>query len=187
MDKRKKRVLTVLGLGSVVLLWRVYVICTKYLPSSAQAQPDSAVVDAPVAPPPVVTKPVRAGGLSEAALAIRLENQAQVADRSFGRDPFARMERPAVAGGVAQTPVQRVAEQAPPAPPMKIVGVSAYDGDWIAAMNGDVYRVGDKTAEGFDVGRITRSTVTLESNGWAYIYSLGQTEPRIVRIDRGDD
>lgn len=186
MDKRKKQVLTVLGIGSVVLVWRVYVICTKYLPASASAQPQAAIA-APAIAPPVPPGPVHAGGLTDAALAARIQLQNQVAARSWGRDPFEGITTLPDPEGNAEESVRRVAVQAPPAPQMKIVGVSALGDDWIAAMNGNVYRVDDKTAEGFNVRRITRNAVTLESDGWEYVYTLGVAEPRVARIDNRDD
>lgn len=189
MDKRKKRVLAVLGVGSVILVWRVYAICTKYLPSSAEAQPQPAIVDPQIAiaPPATPTAPskVRAGELPPEELAKRLELQEQVAARAWGRDPFEPLKPVPVAdhGG----PKVRPTVQAPPAPPVKIVGVSESDGIWITVMNGNLYHVGDRTPNGFAVRRINRDSVTLESGGWAYVYSLGTTEPTIARIDGGND
>ncbi|MCB9854591.1 MAG: hypothetical protein H6818_02805 [Phycisphaerales bacterium] len=186
MDKRKKRVLTVLVLGSVVLVWRVYAISVKYLPSSAVAQPQPISVEAAVAPP-AAPPAAPARGLSPEALARRLELQANVAERAWGRDPFEGLEAAPTANG-ATTP-QRDVElaKAPPAPALDIVGVSALDDDWIVVVNGIVYRVGDAMPAGFVVRRITRNTMTLEFKGWAYVYSLGKPEPTIARIEGGDE
>lgn len=188
MDKRKKRVLTVLCVGSLVLVWRVYAICTKYLPSSAKAQPQPAVLDStPASVMPTFQLSTPSPGLSDQALTERIKLQEQVANRGWGRDPFEALEPAPIETAGGTQPVEPVALQAPPAPEMKIVGVSARNGVWIAVMNGNVYRIGDRTPNGFDVREITRNSVTLGSNGWAYIYTLGFSEPTVARIDGGDD
>lgn len=187
MDKRKKRVLIVLCVGSVVLIWRIYAICAKYLPSSANAQPTPAVVE-PVpasitAPTPM---PVRAATPSPQDLNRRLTLQDQVAERPWGRDPFEAIEPVATGPRLAPTP-NKAQEKPPETPDVKIVGVSARNGVWIAIINGTVYHVGDALPIGCEVRRITRDAVTLESRGWAFIFTLGASEPTIARIDGGNE
>lgn len=186
MDKRKKRVLTVLGLGSVVLVWRIYAIAAKYLPSSALAQPEIVAVEAAVMPTSA-TPPAAARGLSTEALGRRLELQSLVADRAWGRDPFEGLDPAPPVNGSETPPPEVVTAKAPQPPPLEIVGVSALDDDWIAVVNGMVYRVGDAMPTGFVMRRINRNSVTLEFKGWAYVYTLGVPEPTITRIEGGDE
>ncbi|MCA9255964.1 MAG: hypothetical protein KDA33_10020, partial [Phycisphaerales bacterium] len=160
-----------------------------YLPAAAQAEPQAPVVETPP-PAPIASAPnsvARPHALSDDALAKRLELQAIVAERPWGRDPFEGIDATSREIGAEKTPEPAIVATAPAAADCNIVGVSARNGDWIAIINTQVFRVGDTLPEGFVVRRITTNTVTLESKGWAYIYSLGAAEPTIARIDGGDE
>ncbi len=175
MPQRKKKVLIVLAVGSLVLVWRLYGLAAKYAPSAAQAGGEAATAQSfqPAAPaqPPV----------SGAILEGRLAMQQMIAEKPWGRDPF---EGVAAVADVESAPVQEAAplRAAPPAPALVVTGVSQSNGAWLAAINGNIFRVGDTIENSFTLHQVTRSGVALEAQGWIYTYNLGGAPPKIRRM-----
>ncbi|MBN2562439.1 MAG: hypothetical protein JXQ75_16055 [Phycisphaerae bacterium] len=175
MDARKKKVLTVLCIGSVILTWRVYALIVKQVPSAAEAGPAlTSVYDD------------SAGNSNQYAesqkdMAGIWEQQAAVGSQPWGRDPFADVQ------GARREPEPRrmeetVPDRGPPpeAPSLNFTGVSMSDGQWLAVVRRSIVRVGDVIDEEFRVTDITKRSVTISSRGWAFRYELGVKEP-VVR------
>jgi len=172
MDARKKKVLTVLCIGSVILVWRGYALISTYMPASALAESNASPVQ-PVTPQAVATRQTQ-------DMALLWEKQRIVAAQPWGRNPYA--DPPwAARSSVGQTgPVKVQAVGVPPASPIKFVGVSRSGDQWLAAVQGNIVRVGDVVAKAYKVVKITQHSITLESAGWQFTYQIG-SEEAVVR------
>jgi hypothetical protein len=167
---RQKKVMVVLILGGVILAWRGYSLLGKYAPSAAEA------TDIATAAFPTTNASVTS---STAAIAASLKKQSEVASQPWGRNPF--MDVPWVVKNQKTEPVPvAVAEQAPPAPPIQFAGTSKSGEHWLAAVQGDIHRVGDVLLQEFKIIRITRHTLTLESKGWTFTYRAGETAATVI-------
>lgn len=175
MDARTKKVLSVLVIGLAILAWRVYVIVAEYLPARTQAG---------VAPAPAQVEQLvedLAQRQRDMRLAILLDGQAKTLDLPWGRDPFVAHAGAAVShGGEEPARPAMVVGEAPPAPNLRFAGVSRAGERWLAAVDGHILAVGDTFQDGFKVRAITRHSITLESRGWGFIYTLGSSAP-VVR------
>ncbi len=170
MDGRRKKVLIVLGAGSLVLFWRLYVLFTDYWPTAAEARPAS-FVDAG---PPSLD---RAG--SDATSEIWAA-QALVADQPWGRDPFSDVPwawHPSEVPGSNTPP----GATPPPAPKLHFTGVSRSGDQWLAAIGGRVVRIGDVVADHYEVVRIDARSVALARGGWMIEYALGSADVLVHR------
>jgi len=174
MDSRKKKIIAVLCVGSVILLWRLYAL-TQYLPSSAQADPAQAAN--------VVNDAVQAG-YAKAEQKEQSKNwklQQEVASQAWGRNPFADVP------GVMRRRVESESEseqpqldQSPPSPPsVHLTGVSKSGGQWLAVVDGQIVRVGDVLQDEFTVTEITKRSVTATSRGWSFRFEIGAEAPSI--------
>lgn len=170
MQARKKKVLTVLFIGSVILVWRGYALITTYAPSVAQANPDTATIE----PVPAVT----VSSQEDEKMDETWEKQRLAAELPWGRNPCATLYRPTV----TTTDSDQVIAQpgAPPAPAIKLSGVSRSGDQWLAAVEGNIVRVGDEIVGGYRVIEIAQHTITLESAGWTFTYAMG-AEAAVVR------
>lgn len=165
MANRQKKVLTVLGLGTVILAWRGYALFEKYAPSTAEA------VDVTIAAP-VMSSASQSSANS--AFSDLLKKQAEAAKHPWGRNPF--MDVPWVVKNKKPEPVpETTSQEAPPAPQLQFVGTSKSQDQWLAAIQGDIYRVGDSLPQNLKIIRITRHTLTVEFEGWTYTYRAGET------------
>lgn len=170
MDARQKKVLTVLGVGLIILGWRGYVLLTEYLPARVEAGP--APVDAVGAQGADADQ--RAG---EDPSETRWAAQRQVAEDDWGqRTPFTPAPRaPRGANGDLSTATASSSE-APPAPQIQFVGVSRSADQWLASIQGRIVRVGEELDGGYRVVEINRHSITLAFRGWAYTFVLGSPE-----------
>lgn len=172
IDRRRKLVLSVLCIGSVVLLWRIHAIFQRYAPAGAVA-----AVPSPAEPVPDVAVPV-VNAANAQDLSAMTEAQRRLAGQPWGRDPFdAAVFHPVVAQDRRDTAPS--ASAAPPAPRIRFTGVSKAGEKWLAAIDGQIVRVGDVVQEQYRVARITTSAVTLQAGGWAFEFSLGAREPGV--------
>jgi|CXWL01.1.fsa_nt_gi hypothetical protein len=168
---RKKKIIVVLSAASVILVWRVSAVMTKYFPASAAAQPTAgeSVAQTPIAPTVSVEEDK-----------IDWKAQRLVETQPWGRNPF-DLETSYQRKAKPEAARPEVVKTPPPAPQtqMRLTGVSRSGEQWLAAVGGRIMRVGDKLEERFKVTEITNSSVTLECQGWAFVYSLGSQEPVI--------
>jgi len=173
MDSRKKKVLTVLCIGALILGWRVFVVVSEYLPTQAQAGGQQmAVIDAAFEKDETATDDLR--GL--------LDAQRQVAEKDWGRNPFADVPwaaRPATDGANIEKPGTQTS---PPTPAFVLKGVSRSGPLWLAAVDGKIVRVGDEMEGGYTIAEITAQSITLESQGWAFTFVIGSEEADIRRL-----
>jgi hypothetical protein len=168
---RQKKIILILCIASVILVWRVSAVMTKYFPASAAAQPGAEQV---------IAAPVVAPSIDVHEKGIDFKAQQLVEAQPWGRDPFElgaafqkkpKREAPKLAAPKVKPP--------PPQAELKLIGVSLSDGKWLAAVNGRIVRVGDMMEERFKVIEITNSSMTLECEGWAFVYQLGGQDPVI--------
>jgi len=109
----------------------------------------------------------------------RLAMQRTIAEKPWGRNPFDRIKRKAAAAPPGIEATIEPPRAAPPAPTIELTGVSHSGDVWLAAINGAILRAGDSVEGGFTLRRVTGDSVTLESQGWGYRYTLGRAPPRI--------
>ncbi len=173
MDSRKKKILTVLCVGLVILCWRIYAEITKYSPTD-QAEAESSVTAVDFGQ--VVSDPREDEGIGR-----MLKRQAAVTDEPWGRDPFADISSAYVTPEAESAQPAHNESRPPPEPPsLKLGGVSGSDGQWLAMVDGELARTGDLIRGEFKVIEITKQSVTIESGGWAIRYEMGSAEP-VVR------
>ncbi len=166
MPGRKKKVMIVLGAGSIILFWRVLVLITAYLPASASATPIG-IVEVP---------PMSAQSANEdPALKLVWDAQCAAEKADWGRDPFEDIRR-TPANTAAPAPVSLTP---PPQPRLKFSGVSRSNGKWLTAYNGAIVRVGDTLQDKFKIIDITGNSIVVESEGWIFTYAIGSSEARI--------
>ncbi len=174
MDARQKKMLTVLVIGSVILVWRVYALIMTYGPAPVQAQGGADVSNT-------------AGEVTLTAVSNWLEIPAEqvqaqlaAANQPWGRDPFLVLVR-------STEPAEQKIDHAPPAaaqqpdPPQvnKFRGVSRSGDRWLAAIDGRIYRVGDQFDSRLTITEITSNSVTMTQAGWAFTFTLGSQSPTI--------
>lgn len=174
MDARKKKVVTVLCIGVAILGWRVFVIVTEYLPTQAQAvNAQDSTIDRTIESDKALAESIR--GL--------LDAQCQEAEKDWGRDPFAD-----VPWGAAKptAEVQSVREPEattpPPVPSIVLKGVSRSGSHWLAAVDGKIISVGHEMDGGYTVAEITAQSMTLESQGWAFTFVIGNEGADVRRL-----
>lgn len=164
MDPRRKKILSVLAVGVLILGWRIYVVVTDYFPA-AQAQADTGV--AMPAPPPII-QPVRKTADDDPVWALQRQLQA----RPWGRDPF--MTPP---GRGPVRGADRNADNGPVVRPdpgaIRFSGAARLDGKWRAIVSGQIVSLGEEIRPGFRVVGITKRTMTLASGNWRFRYELG--------------
>lgn len=174
MDARKKKVLTVLVISSVILVWRVYALITAYGPAAVQAQ--AGAVDAGL---------TGKGAVSFASSWLELppeQAQAQraVENQPWGRDPFLVLVRRAEPSEQKKdTTPSAVVQQPDPPQVNKFRGVSRSGDRWLAAIDGRIYRVGDVFDGRLTITEITSNSVTMTQAGWAFTFTLGSQSPTI--------
>ncbi|MCG8406446.1 MAG: hypothetical protein MI923_14710 [Phycisphaerales bacterium] len=166
MDARKKKVLIVLAIASVILVWRLYAIVTEYLPSTTRADSVAEVV-----PAAKDQTSVRKDSMEEVWNA-----QTKVTEQSWGRDPFSNVLRVL---NLDSSNEEVVSREPPPAPSILFTGVSMSDDQWLAALDGNIVRVGDTVEEDCRIIEITKHSVVLKSKGWVFTYALGSQKPEI--------
>lgn len=172
MHARKKKVLTVLCIASVVLAWRGYALIVKYAPSAARANPDAKTAEP-------AQNLVDLGGEDERMEEI-WERQRRIAEMPWGRDPCIDQSWPLKTATGPDKATLPVDDSLPPAPDIKLSGVSRSNGQWLAAIGGNIVRVGDMAIEGYRVIKITQHSIMLESAGWTFTYTMG-AEAAVVR------
>lgn len=166
MNSRTKKVLVVLCLGCLILVWRVVALIEKYGPKAAEATQMT---------PIVAESPDTAGNAAPATLLRQIEHQRETAQQSWGRNPFSDVAWAVRPKALTPTP-DHAPRQAPAAPELRFNGTSKSGEQWMAAVQGDILRVGDLVQGRFKVIRITRHTLTLESEGWTFIYQVGNPQ-----------
>ncbi len=177
IDARKKNVLVLLTISGSVLIWRAGILATRLIPSSAQA--DSGPVGPAERTPTDVSSSINKPDPTDAIL----KAQAEVLGRPWGRDPFADViasEEPTIAAVDESMPI--APETAPPAPPLRLSGVSRSGDQWLAAVGGSIVRVGDVVEGIYQVREITKNSITLRLKDWEYRYELGASTPTIRAI-----
>ncbi len=179
MDSRRKKVLSILILGSLLLSWRLYALYVKY-----GAAPATAVASSDSVQSPPMTSPQEATTGDSATHALRdlLARQKEVEANEWGRNPFADI--PWVARMTSPDQVAAIIpERTPEAPRVKFNGVSRSGDQWLAAIDGSIYRVGDVIQDNFKLIRITRHSLTLESQGWTFTYRVGEESAATGRLE----
>lgn len=171
MDARKKKVLTVLCLGSVILVWRVYAIITTYLPPASASADAGTSADVPAAN---LNVPVEA----DRDMARRLVEQERIAEQDWGRNPFSEVPwmRSNDSGETRVTPVVNTP---PSAPSILLTGVSKSDDQWLAAVRDKIMRVGDVVDGAYEIVEIDGHSITLASRGWAFTYRMGSEAAQV--------
>ncbi len=173
MDARKKKVLTVLCLGSVILVWRVYAIITTYLPPASASADAGTLSDLPAAN---LIAPIE----TDRDMARRLVEQERIAQQDWGRNPFSEVPwmRSNDSGETLVAPVV-----APPsAPSILLTGVSKSDDQWLAAVRDKIMRVGDVVDGAYQIVEIDGHSITLASRGWAFTYRMGSEAAQVRPI-----
>jgi hypothetical protein len=173
MDARRKKVLMVLCVASLILAWRIYAVVTGGTPAAVQANPAPVAVDAgPVVPIATQT----ASPVDSPAL---WESQQAVAAQAWGRDPFADVEAVSQPEEAAEEAKAQEETGAPPTPSLRFSGVSSSDNNWLAVVQGNIVRVGDFIDGRYKVVEITKRSLTLAADGWTFRYELGSDAPFI--------
>ena len=170
MNARTKKVVTVLGVASVVLVWRVYVIIADYMPQSAQAYEGEAEA-AEMVPQLDMPDP----------LAAVWEKQRSLEERPWGRNPFEVASELKTAA--VEPSEEAPAEDGKPLEPPSIgfSGASRVGDTYRAILKSGIVAVGDSLEGPFTVKSIDRTRVTIASGNWHYIYELGSERPTIRR------
>ena len=171
MDSRRKKVLTVLCLASLILGWRVYVVWTKYSPSSAKANPVPASLRLDAAPP----APEKAAARTDTQAI--WESQRVVAAQPWGRDPFADVSGMMQSKDDSEQSQEKKAEAIGQPASLRFTGVSGSNNNWLAVVRGDIVRIGDVIDGKFTVVAINKRSLTLAADGWTFRYELGSEEP----------
>jgi len=174
MDGRKKKVLIVLCVASVIFVWRVIAVVTKYMPSAAQAE----VPAVETAPDPSALAASAAAKARERETAGLMKSQEQAARQPWGRDPFANIVSE-IKGAGPEASENLTAPQAPTAPRLNLTGVGKVDDGWRAIVSGQIVRIGDVMETDFRVSQITNRSITLQSGGWSLRYELGTDAPLV--------
>ena len=173
MDPKQKKIATICCICCAILAWRIYAIVTKYMPTPATASANAVETAAPASAtilPDWIEVPPQTK-----------EAQEQASRQEWGRDPFAPVPgqaQPAIAPKevvVSATPTKQ-----PPA--IRFSGVSRSGGKWLAAVNGSIYRVGDKFDDNFTIHSITSNSVTLACEGWGFEFNMGVPKPNVRRL-----
>lgn len=186
MDNRKKKVLVVLSIGSVVLVWRLYVLFAEYLPEyQARTGGTPAAASAGEPTPPPMFAQVGAVADSVAKTDPRIEEQKEIAKRPWKPSPFVQIE-PEQTPEIQQTKKDEPIEEAPDGPTIEFVGVSKSGTTWLAAISGQIVRVGDPVAKSFVIEDIGKDWVALTSRGWRFEYHLGNPYPKVTRASESD-
>ena len=176
MDARKKKVVTVLCAASAILVWRVYVVVTKYLPSAAQAESPVAGADSlPIEVAAAMTK------AHERAIEALWTAQEQAARQPWGRDPFASLVV-ASSGATPTASENPPPSEAPTAPRLSFTGVARVDDEWRAIISGQFVGIGDIVETDFRVSQITKRSITFQSRGWSLRYELGKDVPLVQQL-----
>jgi len=165
MNPRDKKVVSVLVIGSAILVWRVYAIVAEYMPASAQAmipnEPEAVAVE-----PPTTVDP----------FAAVWDKQRSLEERPWGRDPFAMPE-----GFNTITEAPRVDsdvdDKPPPAPRLGFSGVSRSGNTYRAIIKAGIVKVGDPVDGGFTVRAIDPRSVTVGRGRWNFVYQIGSEQP----------
>lgn len=174
MDARKKKILTVLVISSVILVWRVYALITTYGPAAVQAQGSAADAG-----------PMSGGAVTFASSWLELppdqaQAQSAVENQPWGRDPFLVLVRRVESNEQKNEPAPPVAAQQPDPPQIsKFRGVSRSGDRWLAAIDGRIYRVGDVFDGRLTITEITSNSITMTQAGWAFTFNLGSQSPTI--------
>ena len=173
MDPKQKKIATICGIACVILGWRIYAIVTKYMPTPAAASANAVET----------VTPVTAASLPDwiEVPSQTIEAQVQASKQEWGRDPFAPVPGQ-VLSTVAQKEVVVSATPTKQPPAIRFSGVSRSGGKWLAAINGSIYRVGDKFDDNFTVHSIDSKSVTLACEGWGFEFSMGVPKPNVSRL-----
>lgn len=184
MDKRKKKVLMILGLGSIVLAWRMYVLFFEYLPDYRKRTPSAVSAAAPptVNPMPSIDIAIEVPPeeSQQDPLTAILEEQAVVAQRPWKDSPFV-MPLVKLTDDNSGQVTDEIPDDAPESPPLNFVGVSRTGTRWLAAVDGRIVRVGDKLAQTFEVTEIGKDWITIEAAGWQHKFHLGSDSAVVMR------
>ena len=166
MDARKKKALSILGVASVILIWRAYSIVTQGLPGHTQAE--TVVSPEPNSEPPSA-QPSQDQEDMEALWIL----QAKLTARPWtDHDPFEGLEI-AIPKGSFVRPEHAEPEEHPDPPKLVFQGVSEVEGKQRALVDGRIVKVGDTLESGVVVSEITRNTITFANDPWRYEYMLG--------------
>lgn len=176
MDARTKKVLILLGFASLVLVWRICGLVTKYMPAGARAS-QTAAAD-------LDTASLAARAAAEAhdqETAGLVKSQEKAARQPWGRDPFADVIAPKQIIQPAPSEKDPAADR--PAPPrITFTGVSRVGDEWRAIVSGHLVRVGDVIEADYRVSRISKRSITMQSRGWSLRYELGTEAPSVERL-----
>jgi hypothetical protein len=173
MDRRRKTLLTIIVAGGLFVAWRATSLVKRVVPASASA--GTATLNDALGSgetPTALGKPAYDDMTSRAQAQLTVEAQ------PWGRDPF----DPApfdLQQAAPKGPDDSKASKPPPAPSLTLSGVSRAGGRWLAAIDGGIVGVGDLVQEKYKVVRITKSSITLVSGGWAYSFDIGSREADI--------
>lgn len=165
MDPRKKKVLSVLIIGSFILIWRVYAIVSDGLPDQTQAR----VVDLPEPEPEF---PITQEVTDEDMKALWTLQEKLTARQWTDHDPFEGLKIKTPEGTYVN-PEQAEPDDAPEPPKLVFNGVSNARGTRRALVNGRILKEGESFDAGIVVREITRNTLTLAHGPWRYTYRLG--------------
>lgn len=176
MNARTKKVMMVLGVASVVLVWRVYIIIVDYMPQSAQAG-ETEVETAEMTPQPDLPDP----------LAAVWEKQRSLEERPWGRNPFEVASELKTAA--VETSDEAPNHDAKPLTPPQIgfSGASRVGDTYRAILKSGIVEIGDSVEGPFTVKSIERNKVVIASGNWHYIYELGSEMPTIRRSGENNE
>ena len=166
---RRKKLLAIIMVGTTFIFWRAHSLIGKFLPSPAGAVAASpGDLAQPLIPPP---PPEDFSTLWQA------ESLAE--KQPWGRDPFGptALQTPAPPSEPAPRAIKTA--PAPPAPMIVFSGVSKTGDRWLAAVNGTILSVGDVVQEKFRVVEITKNSISLVADSWAFTFPLGEKLPSV--------
>lgn len=173
MDRRKKTLLTIVIGGCLFVAWRTFVLVNRVVPASASA---GTALQQNGSGPEGASVPQSKAASED--MASRASAQQAVESQSWGRDPFDPSPFD-IQQAATQAPVETQTSKPPPAPSLMLSGVSRAGGRWLAAVNGGIVGVGDVIQEKYKVVKISKSSITLVSGGWAFFIELGAKEADI--------
>ena len=199
MERRNKKVLIVLGVASLILVWRVYALLNRSTPTAAQANQAATSIQQDAVPrleeskaegetrgwiplPAAVAAGVAQTPEQSAVQPITptlAESQKLIAAQPWGRDPFADPPGAVQRAELTEQPKEKEATIVEPPPALKFTGASSSNGKWLAVVRGEIVRVGDLIDGKYKVVEITQRSLTLTANKWTFRYEMGSESPSI--------
>ncbi len=175
--KRKRKLLAIIGVGCAFMGWRGYALWTRDVTPVAAAGVLSDGAGTTSSPG------VAPAGYADGSVDRLREAREAVAKGPWGRNPFASPVSAARTVDEAPGADQRRSQPKPPG--LEFTGVSKAGENWLAIVGGRIVRIGDELDAQHRVVEITKNSLTVASQHWAFRYELGGMEPAVHPVTEG--